>query len=67
MDSTHTNTVEFTGSGREILELMKKALCEFKNIYVVNAFLHPHHGFVKSDSKYIDKYSRREKMDYDNL
>lgn len=40
------NTIEFTGSGREILELMKKALCEFKNVYLINAFLHPHHGFA---------------------
>lgn len=45
-EETMTNTVEFTGSGREILELMKKALCEFKSVYVVNAFLHPHHGFA---------------------
>lgn len=44
--SNMTNTVEFTGNGREILELMKKALCEFKNVYVINAFLHPHHGFA---------------------
>lgn len=44
--SNMTNTVEFTGNGREILELMKKALCEFKNVYVVDAFLHPHHGFA---------------------
>ena len=46
MSDTTTNTVEFVGNGREILELMKKALCEFKNVYVINAFLHPHHGFA---------------------
>lgn len=46
MDNITTNTVEFIGNGREILELVKKALCEFKNVYVTNAFLHPHHGFA---------------------
>lgn len=46
MDDKTINTVEFIGNGREILELMKKALCEFKNVYVINAFLHPHHGFA---------------------
>ena len=45
-EETMSNTVEFIGSGREILDLMKKALCEFKNVYVINAFLHPHHGFA---------------------
>lgn len=45
-ETMESNTVEFIGSGREILELMKKALCEFKNVYVINAFLHPHHGFA---------------------
>lgn len=46
MDDKTINTVEFIGNGREILELMKKALCEFKNVYVINAFLHPHHGLA---------------------
>lgn len=53
-DNTMTNTIEFTGSGREILELMKKALCEFKNVYVVNAFLHPHHGFADTGRATLD-------------
>lgn len=63
------NTVEFNGSGREILELLKKALCGFNNVYVVNAFLHPHHGFadegravlhilinIPDEKKWIDIY-----------
>lgn len=39
------NTVEFRGSGRDVLELMKKAICDFKEVYLTNAFLHPHHGY----------------------
>jgi len=51
-----TNTVEFDGSGREILELLKKALCEFKNVYIVNAFLHPHHGLADEGRATLDIY-----------
>lgn len=33
------NTVEFMGSGKVVVELMKKTLCDFKNIYVEEAVL----------------------------
>lgn len=46
--------IEFSGSGKDILELIKKALCEFKEVYVVNAFLHPHHGFADEGRAVID-------------
>jgi hypothetical protein len=35
MDNMTTNTVEFIGNGRDVLELMKKALCEFKNVHTI--------------------------------
>ena len=34
-----SNTVEFMGSGKEIVELMKKALCDFKEIHIDEAVL----------------------------
>lgn len=49
-----SETIEFSGSGKDILELMKKALCEFKEVYLVNAFLHPHHGFADEGRSVID-------------
>lgn len=37
-----SNTVEFVGSGKDIVDLMKKALCDFKNIYIEEAVLTSH-------------------------
>ncbi len=34
-----SNTIDFMGSGKDIVELMKKALCDFKNIHIDEAIL----------------------------
>ncbi len=38
-DEPKSNIVEFMGSGKDVVELMKKALCDFKYIYIDEAVL----------------------------
>jgi|SRR3989344_7001450 len=38
-EETMSNTIDFMGSGKDIVELMKKALCDFKEIHIDEAIL----------------------------
>ncbi len=49
-----SNTVYFDGNGREILEILKMALCGFKDVHITNAFLHPHHGLADEGRATLD-------------
>lgn len=39
MDIIKPNTVEFMGSGKDVVDLMKKTLCNFENIFIEEAVL----------------------------